>query len=77
MINKGTIYLDYNATTPLDQDAYLAMVPYLTNFYGNPSSIYNLGKQAKNAISEARKNVAYLMNAEEEEIIYTLSLIHI
>ncbi|MCM3441339.1 cysteine desulfurase family protein (plasmid) [Metabacillus halosaccharovorans] len=71
MINKGTIYLDYNATTPLDQDAYLAMVPYLTNFYGNPSSIYNLGKQAKNAISEARKNVAYLMNAEEEEIIYT------
>ncbi|MGM7723807.1 cysteine desulfurase family protein [Metabacillus sp. Hm71] len=71
MINKETIYLDYNATTPLDHDVYQAMVPYLMNSFGNPSSKYFLGKEAKDAISEARRNVAELINAEENEIIFT------
>lgn len=71
MIKKETIYLDYNATTPLDQDVYDAMVPYLKTSYGNPSSTYFLGKEAKDAIRESRRHVADLIHADENEIIFT------
>ncbi|KEK18615.1 cysteine desulfurase [Bacillus manliponensis] len=70
-MNKETIYLDYNATTPLDQDVYQAMIPYLKNSFGNPSSKYFLGKEAKVAIDESRRNVADLINANENEIVFT------
>lgn len=71
MINKETIYLDYNATTPLDHDVYQAMVPYFQKSFGNPSSKYFLGKEAKDALDESRRNVADLINANENEIIFT------
>lgn len=65
------IYLDNNATTKCDEEVLNAMLPYLKNEYGNPSSIYNLGKKIKQDILSARKNIAKLINAKENEIIFT------
>lgn len=65
------IYLDNNATTKCDEEVLNAMLPYLKEVYGNPSSTYSFGKQVKEEISKARKNVAKLLNAEENEIIFT------
>lgn len=67
------IYLDHAATTPLHEEVFEAMLPYLKDEFGNPSSIYDLGVNAKNAIEEARKKVAELINAKPEEIIFTSS----
>lgn len=50
------IYLDYAATTPVDPKVLKAMLPYLKEEYGNPSSIYSLGQKARAAIEDARKN---------------------
>jgi len=65
------IYLDYNATTPVDKEVADAMLPFITRFFGNPSSANDDGRQAKDAISKARRQVASLINAHEEEIIFT------
>lgn len=65
------IYLDYNATTPVDKEVADAFLPYLTEGYGNPSSSYFLGIRAKAAIANARKQVADLINANPDEIIFT------
>ena len=65
------IYLDNNATTRLDEEVFNSMMPYLKDIYGNPSSIYSFGKEVKNQITNARKSVAKLLNASEEEIIFT------
>lgn len=65
------IYLDNNATTKCDEDVLNAMLPYLSNQYGNPSSIYSFGKEVKDEITNARKNIAELLNANESEIIFT------
>lgn len=65
------IYLDNNATTKCDENVLEEMLPYLKNEYGNPSSIYSFGKDIKSKINLARKNVAQLLNAKEEEIIFT------
>ena len=65
------IYLDYAATTPTHPDVVKAMLPYFTEFFGNPSSIYSLGQQSKGAIEEARVKVAGLIGARDEEIIFT------
>ena len=65
------IYLDNNATTKCDEEVLNAMLPYLIEDYGNPSSTYSFGKQVKEEISKARKNVAKLLNSEENEIIFT------
>ena len=69
MISK--IYLDNNATTKVDEEVYNAMLPYLKEEYGNPSSIYSFGKAVKEEINKARKNVADLLNANPENIIFT------
>ncbi|MCM1053497.1 MAG: aminotransferase class V-fold PLP-dependent enzyme [Ruminococcus sp.] len=69
MNNK--IYLDNNATTKCDEDVLIAMIPYLKDNYGNPSSIYSFGKDVRNEIQVARRNIANLLNAEEDEIIFT------
>lgn len=69
-MNK-VIYLDYNATTPLDRGVYHSMIPFLKDAYGNASSKYSLGYKAKNAIKHARRNVADTINADENEIIFT------
>ncbi len=65
------IYFDYAATTPTDSEVVKAMLPYFTETFGNPSSIYSYGQEAKGAIEEARIKVADLIGAREEEIIFT------
>ena len=65
------IYLDYNATTPIDKNVYKAMLPYLESQFGNPSNSYELGQLAKYAVENARKQVAQLIGAKESEIIFT------
>ncbi len=65
------IYLDYNATTPLDPQALKAMLPWLKGSYGNPSSEHVYGRKAKEAIAEARAEVAALIGAKPDEIVFT------
>src|SRR6185312_6661797 len=65
------IYLDYNATTPLDPAVVDAMLPYLREHYGNPSSTHSLGKTAHQAVEQARQQVAHLLGAQAEEIVFT------
>ena len=65
------IYLDYNATTPVDSAVAEAMQPFLREQYGNPSNSYELGQYAKTAIEFARKQLASLIGAEPDEVIFT------
>jgi hypothetical protein len=64
------IYLDNNATTRVDPDALAAMLPYLSDLYGNPSSMHSFGGQVGAAVQEAREQVAALLGAEDTEIIF-------
>jgi cysteine desulfurase len=65
------IYLDYNATTPLDPAVIDAMLPYLREHFGNPSSTHSLGKTTHNAVEQARQDVAQLLGAHSDEIVFT------
>ena len=65
------IYLDYNATTPIDKEVSQAMQPYLTDYFGNPSSSHSFGRETKKAVENARKQVASLLNCKPNEIIFT------
>ena len=65
------IYLDNNATTKCDEDVLDAILPYLKDKFGNPSSTYSFGKNIQEDISKARKSIATLLNAEENEIVFT------
>lgn len=65
------IYLDYAATTPTDQEVVKAMLPYFTDKFGNPSSIHSPGQECKAAIEDAREQIASLLNAKPEEIVFT------
>ncbi len=65
------IYLDNAATTKTAQEAVDAMLPYFTEYYGNPSTIYALGAQSKKAVTEARELIAKSLGAETEEIYFT------
>lgn len=65
------IYLDYNATTPIDRIVADAMLPFLYDHYGNPSSSHALGQTTKAAVEKARKQVASLIGASPEEIVFT------
>jgi cysteine desulfurase len=65
------IYLDYNATTPVDPGVKEAMLPYLEEEFGNPSSSYVYGQRAKEAVECAREQVAALIGATPREIIFT------
>jgi len=65
------IYLDHNATTPVAPEVSEAMTPYITERFGNPSSDYPLGIQAKEAVEKARGQVADLLGAKPERIIFT------
>ena len=68
---QSCIYLDNNATTQPDPEVVTALLPYLTELYGNPSSMHTFGGQVGRAIQEARENVANLLGAEPTEIIFT------
>lgn len=65
------IYLDYNATTPIDKQVADAMIPFIYGNYGNPSSSHELGTGAKKAVEQARKQVADLLNCLPEEVMFT------
>lgn len=65
------IYLDYNATTPVDPAVAKAMLPFLHEAYGNPSSGHALGRAAREALEAARASVAALIGAAAEEIVFT------
>ena len=65
------IYLDNASTTQVDPRVLQAMMPYLTEEYGNPGTLYGLGRRAEKAVSEARKKVADLIGAKPEQIIFT------
>jgi cysteine desulfurase len=66
-----TIYLDYAATTPVDTRVLKAMTPYFSKSFGNASSLHTIGQKARAALENARKEVASLINAEPEEIVFT------
>jgi len=65
------IYLDHAATTPLKEEVLEAMLPYLKDIYGNPSSLHFFGREARKALDEAREKVALAIGAAPEEIIFT------
>ncbi len=65
------IYLDYNATTPIDSAVAEAMLPYLYEHFGNPSSSHSFGKEARGAVEKARARVAELIGAGKEEVVFT------
>lgn len=65
------IYFDNAATTALDKDVLAAMLPYLTDHFGNPSSIYSYGRESRLAVETARKTVARILNANPGEIFFT------
>jgi cysteine desulfurase len=65
------IYFDNAATTPLDPEVFKAMMPFFTEKFGNPSSIYSYGRETRMAIENARKTVAKILNAHPSEIFFT------
>jgi cysteine desulfurase len=65
------VYLDYAATTPTHPEVLKAMLPYFTDAFGNPSSIHSFGQEARGAIEKARNQVAALIGAKSEDIVFT------
>ncbi len=65
------IYLDYNATTPIAPEVFEAMKPFLAEHFGNPSSSHPYGTRAAEAVAQARGEVAALLDAHQEEIVFT------
>lgn len=65
------VYLDHNATTPLDARVLDAMLPYLREHYGNPSSLHLQGRTARAALDQAREQVAALVNAHPSQVVFT------
>jgi len=66
-----TVYLDYNATTPLDEGVWETMVPHMRNHYGNPSSIHRVGRDAKAHLDDARYDLSELWQCKPSEIVFT------
>ena len=64
------IYLDYNATTPVASEVAEVMLPYIREEFGNPSSDYPLGQRAREAVAQARREVAGLLGGQPEEIVF-------
>ncbi|MDQ3063147.1 MAG: aminotransferase class V-fold PLP-dependent enzyme, partial [Acidobacteriota bacterium] len=65
------IYLDNSATTPIDREVVDAMLPFLTEKFGNASSIHFFGQEARGAVDKARHQVAEIINARPNEIVFT------
>ncbi len=71
MIKYRNVYLDYAATTPLNPEVLRAMLPYLTEKFGNPSSIHKFGQETRAAIENARDELAKILNVKQKEIYFT------
>ena len=65
------IYFDHNATTPIDERVLDAMLPFLSSFYGNPSSLYRAGRVVRSAIETAREQVSALVNCPPSQVVFT------
>lgn len=65
------VYLDYSATTPVKDQVLEEMIPYYKEHFGNPSSLYTIAQESKQALTNARNNVAKLINAQPTEIFFT------
>lgn len=65
------VYLDYSATTPVKKEVLDEMIPYFTEHYGNPSSLYTIAQESKEALNLARERVADLINAKSDEVFFT------
>ena len=70
-MSKPTIYFDYNATTPLDPGVREAMLPFLGEYYGNPSSVHHVGRKARALLDDARERVAQVWVCKPSEVIFT------
>jgi cysteine desulfurase len=70
-LRRGPVYLDHNATTPVAPEVVDAMLPYLRDYYGNPSSDHPFGRRAAAAVDQARAQVAALIGADPAEIVFT------
>ena len=66
-----TVYFDYNATTPLDPQVREAMLPFLDEVWGNPSSVHHVGRQARAHLDEARDRAAQVLGAKPSEVVFT------
>src|SRR3954447_26265788 len=71
MTCDDTIYLDYDANTPLDPAVLEAMLPFLQTGYGNPSSIYRMGQDAKAGVERSRGAIARVLRCHPSEIVFT------
>lgn len=67
----NSIYMDNAATTPLNREVFEEMLPYFTEQYGNASSIYATGRDARKAVSDARRKVAFALNCSPQEVYFT------
>ena len=65
------LYFDHAATTPVKDEVLQEMLPYFTNNFGNPSSIYSIGRRSKKAVENARTKVAKAIGCQEKEIYFT------
>jgi len=68
---QQSIYFDHAATTPVDPEVLTAMLPYFTQLYGNPSSIYGLGQESRKAVDRARQTIADVLHCRPAEVIFT------
>ena len=66
-----TVYLDYNATTPLDTQVREAMLPFLGDFFGNPSSIHHVGRKARAFLDDCRDRVSRVWKCKPSEVVFT------
>ena len=66
-----SVYLDHNASTPVDGRVLEVMLPYLQEYYGNPSALYCRGRHARQAVEAAREQVAHLVNAHPSQVVFT------
>lgn len=71
MSNSELIYLDHAATTPADPEVVRTMLPYFTDHFGSASTLYSIGKEARQAVDEAREKVARLIGARPDEVYFT------
>jgi len=66
-----SVYLDHNATTPIDHEVFDAMMPFLRDYYGNPASVHGDGRKARAAVEQAREQVASLVDVHPRQVIFT------
>ena len=65
------VYMDYSATTPVKKEVLDAMLPYFSEHFGNPSSLYSIAQKSKEALEKAREQVASLIGAKANEVFFT------